>query len=273
MDENEPEDVPTEPVQEPAAEPVEDSVTEPLPESIVDTVAEPVAEPDHASLAEGLATHGIELTEEQIEQLDAYRMMLWEWNEKINLTRHTTIEKFIVRDLFDTLQLSKLLDKGIRVLDIGSGGGVPGITLAILRPDLELALCESVAKKSAVLQAMVEDLGLNVSVYAARVEVILEDISFDRLIARAVAPLWKFLFWLKPHKFAFGKLILIKGPSWVNERGEARHKGLTSGFDLRREAEYTTPGTESADSPAVSTILSVTPATLNKPKHGKHRGR
>ncbi len=237
-------------------------------EDLTNSEKESAAEPDHASLAEGLAAHGIELTEEQIEQLDAYRMMLLEWNEKINLTRHTTIEKFVVRDLFDTIELSKLLDQGIRVLDIGSGGGVPGIPLAILRPDLDLALCESVNKKAAVLQAMVEDLGLNIKVYAARVEVILEDISFDRLIARAVAPLWKFLFWLKPHKFAFCKLILIKGPSWVNERGEARHKGLTGGFDLRREAEYTTPGTD-----AVSTILSVTPATVTKPKPGKRRGR
>ncbi len=227
----------------------------------------PVPEaPEAESLSEALAAVGMELPEEQVEQLDAYRQQLWAWNEKLNLTRHTTFEKFVERDLFDTLELSKLLEKGERVLDVGSGGGVPGLPLSILRPDLKVSVCESVLKKANVLAAIVEELNLPVKVYAARVEQVLETAKFDTLIARAVAPLWKFLFWLKPHRDQFKRLLLIKGPAWVGERGEARHRGLTKGFDLRRAAEYTTPRTD-----AVSTILSVSKRVESKPPHQKRK--
>jgi 16S rRNA G527 N7-methylase RsmG len=69
-------------------------------------------------------------------QLDNYRRQLWAWNERLNLTRHTTLEKFVSRDVVDSHQLSNLLQRGERVLDVGTGGGVPGVVLAILRPDL-----------------------------------------------------------------------------------------------------------------------------------------
>lgn len=209
------------------------------------------------TLASVAAACGLELTADQLARLDAYREMLWEWNEKLNLTRHTTFEKFVTRDLVDTLELSKLLPEGEKVLDIGSGGGVPGIPLAILRPDLEVRLCESVNKKANVLFDLVERLELPATVYAARVEAVVDRVSdaprFDSLIARGVAPLWKFMFWLRPHHEGWGRLLLIKGPSWTNERGEARHRGLMKGYDLRRLGEYTTPRTE-----AVTTMLSVT---------------
>ncbi len=218
------------------------------------------------SLEAALAHYDLFLDEDQIEQLDTYRHLLWEWNSKINLTRHTTIDKFVARDLVDTLELAKHLEPESKVLDIGSGGGVPGIPLAILRPDLDLSLCESVVKKANVLQTMVEDLGLNAQVFANRAEDVLQEISYDILIARAVAPLWKFMFWLKPHKKAFNKLLLIKGPAWVNERGEARHRGVSKGFDLRRENDYPTPGTD-----MVSTVLSITPSVSKKSNNKGHR--
>ena len=215
------------------------------------------------TLADGVIEHGLDLDSKQIERLDAYRSLLWDWNEKLNLTRHTTLEKFVTRDLVDTLELSKLLDEGQSVLDVGSGGGVPGLPLSIIRPDLQISVCESVAKKAKVLNSMVSDLGMNLPVHAARVEKVLEIDSFDVLIARAVAPLWKFLFWLKPHRDAFSQLLLIKGPGWVEERGEARHRGLMKGFELRRVGEYTTPRTD-----AVSTILSIT-KHVKQAKQGK----
>jgi 16S rRNA (guanine527-N7)-methyltransferase len=218
---------------------------------------QPSPENEPTTLAEALAIYEIELPADQIERLDAYRVALWEWNEKLNLTRHTTLDKYVARDLVDTLELSKLLGEGERVLDVGSGGGVPGLPLAILRPDLKVSVCESVAKKANVLQAIVEDLSLPVKVYPARVEQVIDPKAggqkFDTLIARAVAPMWKFLFWLKPHSDTFGRLLLIKGPGWIAERGEARHRGLMRGFDLRRVEEYTTPRTD-----AISTILSIT---------------
>jgi len=205
-----------------------------------------------ASLADSLAAVGIALEAHQIERLDRYRQLLWSWNEKMNLTRHTTIDKFVTRDVFDSWQLAKLLDQGERVLDVGTGGGVPGVMLAIMRPDLAVSLCESTSKKARAVEAMVAELGLDVPVIASRVEDLLEGASFDTLVARAVAALPKVLTWLVPHWTAFDRLLLIKGPSWVAERAEARHCGLMNGLQLRKAATYQTPS-----SGAESVILKV----------------
>jgi 16S rRNA (guanine527-N7)-methyltransferase len=200
-------------------------------------------EPQTAALAEMLAAHGICATPEQVDQLDHYRRLLWSWNERMNLTRHTTLEKFVLRDMVDTGQLATLLERGERVLDVGTGGGVPGVVLAILRPDLKVSLCESTAKKAGAVEAMVGQLGLEVPVYACRAEEVLQVATFDTLIARAVAPLAKVLLWLRPHWDAFDRLLIIKGPSWVDERAEARHQGRLQGLELRKAATYQTPQT------------------------------
>ena len=196
------------------------------------------------TLATELAASGIEFTAEQIERLDAYREQLWAWNEKLNLTRHTTHEKFVTRDVADSLELSKLIDRGHRVLDMGTGGGVPGLILAIIRPDLKVSVCESVGKKARAVEAMVADLALPVVVFPSRAEDVLELSTFDTVVARAVASLRKILTWLEPHWDAFDQLLLIKGRSWAEERGEARHHGLLKGLELRKASTYTTPRTD-----------------------------
>ncbi len=203
-------------------------------------------------LAELLGGVGISLAPEQVEQLDRYRRLLWSWNERMNLTRHTTLEKFVFRDVVDSEQLSRLLERGERVLDVGTGGGVPGVVLAILRPDLSLSVCESTQKKARAVEAIVADLGLEVPVYSTRAEEVLQISTFDTLLARALASLRKVLNWLSPHWGAFDRLLLIKGPSWVEERAEARHHGLLRGLELRKAAAYQTPQTG-----AESVILSI----------------
>jgi 16S rRNA (guanine527-N7)-methyltransferase len=162
------------------------------------------------------------------------------------------MEKFVTRDVVDSLQLAQLLEQGERVLDVGTGGGVQGVILAIVRPDLKVSLCESTGKKARVVEEMVRELGLPVRVYANRVEDVLEMTTFDTLVARAVASLAKVLTWLKPHWAAFDQLLMIKGPAWVDERGEARHHNLLRGFALRKAATYETPRTG-----AESTILKI----------------
>ncbi len=190
------------------------------------------------ALADMLSESGIELESHQVELLDRYRQLLWSWNEKMNLTRHTTLEKFVGRDVVDSQQLAQLLERNERVLDVGTGGGVPGVVIAILRPDLVVSLCESTGKKARAVEAIVAELGLPATVYACRAEDVLEMTTFDTLVGRAVASLRNLLTWLAPHWTAFDRLLLVKGPSWVEERGEARHRGLLHDLELRKAAVY-----------------------------------
>jgi 16S rRNA (guanine527-N7)-methyltransferase len=204
---------------------------------------ESIPQPERDALRKMLAAQGIELTDEQVDLLDRYRRLLWSWNERMNLTRHTTLEKFVGRDVVDSFQLSKLLQRGERVLDVGSGGGVPGVILAILRPELSVALSESTQKKARALEAIVGELGLNTPVYATRAEEVLDISTFDTLVARGLASLPKVLTWFAPHWDAFDQLLAIKGPKWVDERNEARHQGLLRRLELRKVATYQTPVT------------------------------
>jgi 16S rRNA (guanine527-N7)-methyltransferase len=198
-----------------------------------------------ASLSDALAAHDIELPEDQIEQLEAYCRALWEMNTKLNLTRHTTWDKFVARDLVDSQWLERYLDSGERVLDVGTGGGVPGVLLAILRPDLEVSLCDSIAKKARAVQEIVTQLGLPITVHHAPVQAVLAEHEFETLVCRAVAPIPKLLFWLQPHWEAFNQLLLIKGPNWTNERDEAAQRKQLKYVRIEQIASYPLAGTDS----------------------------
>jgi 16S rRNA (guanine527-N7)-methyltransferase len=196
------------------------------------------------SLAAALARHGFELPAEQVERLDRYCRLLWDWNSKLNLTRHMDYEKFVSRDLVDSLQLSPHLRKGEEVLDVGTGGGVPGVVLAILRDDLQVALCDSVGKKARAVESMVKELGLEAPVFPFRAEELLEDTRYDALVIRAVGPLWKLLAGFKPHWHSFRRMLVIKGPKWTEELAQARRRGLMHNLQLKMAAEYPLLGTE-----------------------------
>jgi 16S rRNA (guanine527-N7)-methyltransferase len=197
------------------------------------------------SLVAAMTRRGLELAADQVKLLDRYVQLLWEWNEKLNLTRHTTYEKFVTRDLLDTVELAKLLHAEEEVLDVGTGGGVPGVVLSIIRPDLKVTLCESVGKKAAAVEAMIRKLKLPSPLFATRAEDVLEDLRFDAVVARAVGPLAKLLRWFESHWASVGRLLAIKGPNWSAERQEAREKGLLRKLNLRVAATYAMPGTHS----------------------------
>lgn len=197
------------------------------------------------TLPAALARHQIQLPDDRVALLDRYCQLLWDWNEKINLTRHTTYEKFVTRDLVDTLQLASLVHPQEEILDVGSGGGVPGLTLAIIRPDLEVTLSDTVGKKARVLEDLVKKLKLPVPVFNARTETLLEDTRWDALTIRAVGPLADLLAWFRPCWASITRLLVIKGPKWKEEQAEASRRGLLRELELKVGAEYPLAGTES----------------------------
>jgi 16S rRNA (guanine527-N7)-methyltransferase len=228
-----------------------------VPEPDAQPLQQPKLEPpalNDDTLAAALARHAIEVDEVQLAELERYCQALWDWNSRINLTRHTSYEKFVARDVMDSAVLERLLDAGQRVLDVGSGGGVPGALLAILRPDLEVTLTESVAKKARALEEIVRAAKVNATVRHCRAEELLAVETFDSIVVRAVAPLAKLLTWFEPHWNSFERLLVIKGPAWVEERRGARERGLLRGLELRKAANYPLVGADGE-----SVILSIRP--------------
>ena len=86
------------------------------------------------TLAAALELRQIALPAPQVQRLEEYARLLWEWNDKLNLTRHTDFDLFASRDVADCLALAVPLGEGERILDVGSGGGVPGVVLSIFAP-------------------------------------------------------------------------------------------------------------------------------------------
>jgi 16S rRNA (guanine527-N7)-methyltransferase len=130
------------------------------------------------------------------------------------------------------------------VIDVGTGGGVPGIILKILRPDVEMTLTDSVAKKARVVEEIVKAIGLQARVHHGRAEDVLATRMVETLVVRAVAPLSKLVTWFAPHAAAFRRMLVIKGPGWVDERYEARQHNLLKKWELRKLSEWPLPGTE-----------------------------
>ncbi len=210
------------------------------------------AEDSIEQFQQSLKRHNVELADEHVAALFHYCDLLWTWNSQLNLTRHTDFEQFVIRDLIDSLRLAGHIPQDQSVLDVGAGGGVPGVILAVTRPDLNVALAESVGKKARALTDICKKMNLSIPVHAARAEDILKKKKFDLLTLRAVAPMRKILFWFQKHTTSFGSMLLIKGPRWIAERDEADAEGLLAGVDLEVIDEYATPGHDNK-----SVILSV----------------
>lgn len=205
----------------------------------------PPTEEAIAELTAEIQKNKLDIDDVYVSQLCDYCRVLWKWNAKINLTRHTTVEAFAGRDLLDTIKLRQHLPEHASVLDVGSGGGVPGITLSILRPDLSISLAESVGKKAKTLRAIVKSLNLPIEVFPKRAEDVLKTTQFDFLTVRAVAGLRKLLFWFQQQSGQFEQMLLIKGPNWTKERDEAADEGLMNGVKLQVIDQYRPPGHDS----------------------------
>ena len=170
------------------------------------------------------------LTETQLDQFVRYAEMLVEWNAtRMNLTRLVSPRDIAVKHFLDSLALLtvQIPPTNARMLDVGTGAGLPGLALKIARPDLRVTLLDSTAKKLGFCRAVADELGFrDVETVHARAE---DAAKFPKLagqsdwvVARAVAPLEKLLPWLAPFAAPSGLLLSLKGVAANSERTAAR---------------------------------------------------
>jgi 16S rRNA (guanine527-N7)-methyltransferase len=178
-----------------------------------------------ALLQERTATMGLVLSGEAVGRLIAYQSLLEDWNARVNLTGDASFDAMLDKHLMDSLTpltVDGLLPEGAAVIDVGSGAGLPGIPLAVLRPDLKITLLDSLQKRVKFLESAIGALGLpNVTAVHARAEDAAHDTRyrerFDIALARAVAALPVLLELLLPFVKTGGKSLAYKGPSVEDE--------------------------------------------------------
>ena len=197
------------------------------------------------------ARSGDSIALEQAELLSRYLDLLSTANQRMNLTRIVDRASAEVQHIADALTLLAYLPKGkIRLADIGSGGGVPGIPLAIARPDAEVVLMESTKKKAVFLQETARDLGLgNVRVVDSRAEDLgqLPDYreTFDVVISRAVGTLDWLVEWSLPLLKKGGIMLSMKGPKAAEEIPAAEYAIKHLGGALKAVHKADLPGADS----------------------------
>ncbi len=140
------------------------------------------------------------LSERQKEQIRMLGPLYEEWNSKINVISRKDIEELYLHHVLHSLSIAKVVEfpSGAEILDVGTGGGFPGIPLAILFPEVNFTLVDSVGKKTKVAAAVAQALGLeNVTVLNCRVEDMGREKKFTYIVSRAVTDLSNFLPWVK----------------------------------------------------------------------------
>ena len=139
-----------------------------------------------------------ELTPEQFQQFDQLVPLYRDWNSKVNVISRQDVDNLETRHILHSLAIAKAFTfkPGTRLLDLGTGGGFPGIPLAILLPEVQFTLIDGTGKKITVVREIAQALGLkNVTARHIRVEDLKMNGSFDFVITRAVAPLDKLMNW------------------------------------------------------------------------------
>lgn len=163
------------------------------------------------ALAQGVAAMRLTISDEQQNNLLNYLYLLKKWNKTYNLTALRNESQMLSHHVLDSLTLLPYLTNARSLIDVGSGGGMPGIPVAICCPDLELTLVDANSKKTTFLQQAVIELGLkNVAVRTQRVENIL-DKQVDIVTSRAFAALVDFVSWTRHLLNERGYWLAMKG--------------------------------------------------------------
>jgi 16S rRNA (guanine527-N7)-methyltransferase len=202
--------------------------------------------------------NGLTLTEEQQQKLLQYAALLTKWNSKVNLISRKDEENVLSRHILHSLALAMpetmdvdLLENG-NVLDIGTGGGLPGIPLAIVRPDIQVKLADSIAKKINAVNDMIGNLQLpNAQAFVGRVEEMRKakklQPNFETVVSRAVAPLDELVGWVKNLVLPGAFLYSLKGGDLTDEMARTRKMSIVAGvtswpIELKEYDEFINEG-------------------------------
>ena len=192
---------------------------------------------------------GFSLSPRQLAAYECYETELMDWNSRFNLTAIRDVEGIRVKHFLDSLTCLMAMRPGtpLRLIDIGTGAGFPGIPIKIALPNLQLTLVESVGKKADFCHHMIEKLGLeNVEVVQARAEDLGQQPGyrerFDWAVARAVANLPVLVEYLLPLVRVGGSMLAQKGPSGPAEAHAAEKAAKLLGGELRQVTPVNLPG-------------------------------
>ncbi|GGZ77388.1 16S rRNA (guanine(527)-N(7))-methyltransferase RsmG [Algibacter mikhailovii] len=188
-----------------------------------------------------------DLTEDQIQKFKQLESLYQDWNLKINVVSRKDIDELYLRHVLHSLGIAKVMSfkAGSKILDVGTGGGFPGIPLAILFPECSFHLVDSIAKKLKVVDEVIEGLGItNVKTTHSRVEAI--DDTYDFIVSRAVAAMPTFVHWIKGkiakkqnHELKNG-ILYLKGGDLSDELKDYRTTTIYNLSDYFSEDFYET---------------------------------
>lgn len=186
-----------------------------------------VARPEALSLVQDVTdresfAHASGATAAQLADLERYKALLAEWNEKMNLVGPATLEVFWNRHAWDSAQLLALAPEAQAWADLGAGAGLPGVVLAIMgkgRAGFHVHLVESMAKRCRFLTEVVGELGLPATVHNSRAEDL--QLAVDVVTARACAPLSRLLGYARPYLRAGATGLFLKGQDVDSELVDA----------------------------------------------------
>jgi 16S rRNA (guanine527-N7)-methyltransferase len=205
------------------------------------------------TLRTGVQSLGLALNDSQFARLMDYLTLLSKWNAVYNLTAVRDPRQMVTQHLLDSLAAVPAFSGARTVLDVGAGGGLPGIVLAIARPDIHVSLIDTVHKKTAFLTQTKAELGLtNATIHTGRVEQLKVEEKFDVITSRAFAELADFINWSGQLLADGGRMIALKGQRPDDEIARIPAGWIVTevrrlqvpGLDAERHLVFLEPGDE-----------------------------
>jgi len=227
----------------------------------------------HASFKGWLEGSGISITEAQFTKLGKYLQLLKAKNDELNLTSITDNREAWIKHILDSLMAAPFFEKpNMRVADIGTGGGLPGIPLAILFPSAKFTLIDSTEKKMVAVAEFAGELNLpNVHCIAGRVEALAHEPGhredYDLVLARALAPLRTLVELAIPLIHPYGYMVAYKGPEYISELSLAKTAIEKLRCESPRVFQYTLP-----EGMGDRTLLRITKKTVTSETYPRRDG-